>query len=98
MEHTSTNMAIIGGGIAGAWLGYRLAQRGIETVIIQSNSDPDTPRVSERAAVVINSRLLDGVINSPLPGGGADLSSLLADETGTQDPELQPMIQSYLGQ
>ena len=70
MEYTSTNIAIIGGGIAGSWLGYRLAQRGVETVIIQSNTDPDTPKVSEGAAAVINGRLLDG---------GDVLSSLLAD-------------------
>jgi len=89
MEYTSTNIAIIGGGIAGSWLGYRLAQRGIETVIIQSNTDPDTPKVSEGAAAVINGRLLDG---------GADLSSLLADEIGTQHPELQSMVRRYLRQ
>jgi len=89
MEYTSTNIAIIGGGIAGSWLGYRLAQRGIETVIIQSNTDPDTPKVSEGAAAVINGGLLDG---------GADLSSLLADGTGTQHPELQSMVRRYLRQ
>ena len=89
MEYTSTNIAIIGGGIAGSWLGYRLAQRGVETVIIQSSTDPDTPKVSEGAAAVINGRLLDG---------GADLSSLLADEIGTQHPELQSMVRRYLRQ
>lgn len=41
MEQTVTNIVIIGAGIAGSWLAYRLAQRGIETIIIQSNTDKE---------------------------------------------------------
>jgi L-aspartate oxidase len=89
MEHTVTNIAIIGAGIAGSWLAYRLAQRGIETVIIQSNTDPDTPRLSGGAAAVIGRRLLESDDN---------MSSLLVDETGTQHPELLPLVRRYLRQ
>lgn len=89
MEQTVTNIAIIGAGIAGSWLAYRLAQRGIETVIIQSNTDPDTPRVSEEAIAVINRRLLESDDN---------ISLVFADETGTQHPELQSLVRCYLRQ
>ena len=89
MEYTVTDILIIGAGIAGSWLAYRLAQRGITTVVIQHNTDSHILRVSEGAAVVMDRRLLE--INN-------DLSSLFADETGTQHPELQPLVQRYLRQ
>lgn len=89
MEHTSTRIAIIGAGIAGSWLAYRLAQRGIETVIIQSNTDPDTPRVSEGAGALIDMRLVES---------HDDIPSLFADETGTQHPEVQSLVRRYLRQ
>lgn len=86
MENMITNVAIIGAGIAGSWLAYRLAQRGIETVMIQSNSGSDTPRLSEGAASVIDRRLLEC----------DDILSVLVDETGTQHPELQSLVQRHL--
>ncbi len=89
MQQMVTNIAIIGAGIAGSWLAYRLAQRGIETVIIHSNTDPDTPRLSDGAAAVIDRRLLESE---------DDISSLFADETGTQHPELQSLVRRYLRQ
>ncbi len=89
MTKTSTNVAIIGAGIAGSWLAYRLAQRGIETVVIRSDTAADTPTVSQGAAAVFNRSLLEDT---------GDLASLFVDETGTQHPELQPLVRRYLRQ
>jgi aspartate oxidase len=78
----STQVAILGGGIAGAWLGYRLAQQAVPTVLIAA----DTPPVSRRwAAAVIDVRLLD---ETAAP-------SLLCDSSDTQDPRLGENLQRY---
>lgn len=91
MTITSTSVIIVGTGIAGAWLAYRLAQRGIETVVISSESVENTPAVSrEWAASVINKRLVEDD-----PDSTADL---FKDASTTQHPELQPMVRRYLRQ
>jgi aspartate oxidase len=78
----STRVAILGGGIAGAWLGYRLAQQGVQTVLIAA----DTPPVSRRwAAAVLAIRLLDETA----------AESLLADSSETQDPRLGENLRAY---
>jgi succinate dehydrogenase/fumarate reductase flavoprotein subunit len=77
-----TQVAILGGGIAGAWLGYRLAQRGVETVLIAA----DVPPVSRRwAAAVMDVRVLDE----------AAATSLLTDSSGTQDHRLSEHLRTY---
>jgi 2-polyprenyl-6-methoxyphenol hydroxylase-like FAD-dependent oxidoreductase len=56
----SKQIVIVGAGIAGAGLAYRLAQRGIETVPISSEGGENTPTISRKSATsVINRRLME---------------------------------------
>lgn len=84
--HSSSQVVIVGAGIAGAWLAYRLAQRRVRTVLIRSATH-NNPQVSGMAAAVLNRRLF---------GAEPPLRTLYADETGTQHPQLQPLVQKYL--
>ncbi len=88
MNRTIAHVAIIGAGISGSWLAYRLAQRGLETVLITC-TDTDTPAVSLGAASVMHRALLDSV-DSP------KLEQVLADETTTRHPGWEPVLRKYL--
>lgn len=77
----TTQVAVVGAGIAGAWLAHRLAQRGVDTVLIQG---PTRPVSREWAAGFLSTRLLD------------DPAAALRDSSRTQDPELLNIIGAYL--
>lgn len=49
---------MVGGGVAGAWAAYRLARRGVRTVLL--SSDEDVPPVSRRWAAGLIARELAG--------------------------------------
>ncbi|NUP27268.1 MAG: FAD-binding protein [Nocardia sp.] len=88
MNRISTHTVVVGAGIAGSWLAYRLAQRGVPVVLLAAE-DADTPTVSRSAAAVFNRTLMETT-------DAQELAALLADETQTQHPELQPLIRDYL--
>ncbi|WP_328388167.1 FAD-binding protein [Nocardia sp. NBC_00416] len=88
MKQILTQVTVIGAGIAGTWLAYRLARDGVSVVMLTAGHE-DTPTVSLGAATVFNRRLMDS--RSP-----EDLANILLDETATQHPELQSLLHRYL--
>ncbi|GLZ29769.1 hypothetical protein Lesp02_19590 [Lentzea sp. NBRC 105346] len=77
----TSQVAVVGGGIAGAWLSYRLAQRGVDTVLVVG---PEPPVSREWAACVLNRQLVEDPVRA------------LEDSSGTQDPALRPLIERHL--
>ncbi|RJO75149.1 FAD-dependent oxidoreductase [Nocardia panacis] len=88
MKQTLTRTVVIGAGIAGSWLAYRLAQWGVPVVLLTAPHE-DTPNVSLGAATVFHRRLVD----DPSP---EDIAAAFADETATQHPELRPLLTDHL--
>ena len=77
VESTRSQVAIVGGGIAGAWLAYRLAQRDVPTVLI--SADACSPPLSRAwAAGLMKQRVVDcTAVTAP---------DVFADSSTTQDP------------
>ncbi|MEV4124899.1 FAD-binding protein [Nocardia sp. NPDC049707] len=88
MNRILTHTVVVGAGIAGSWLAYRLAQHGVPVVVL-SAAHHDTPTVSLRAATVFDRRLVETADRD-------ELAQVFVDETATQHPELQPMMRRYL--
>ena len=88
MRQTLTRTVVIGAGIAGSWLAYRLAKYGTPVVLLDAPHE-DTPTVSLGAATVFHRPLVES--KSP-----EDLAQVFLDETTTQHPELRPLLMRYL--
>ncbi|MFG2883407.1 FAD-dependent oxidoreductase [Streptomyces sp. NPDC048297] len=73
---TRSQVVIVGGGIAGAWLAYRLAQRAVRTVLI--SDDDQKPPLSLGAAGLINQDTINST-DRTAPAVFSDIST-------TQDP------------
>jgi aspartate oxidase len=73
---TRSQVVIVGGGIAGAWLGYRLAQRAVRTVLI--SDDDQRPPLSIAAAGLIHQDTISCTDRTA--------PSVFADTSTTQDP------------
>jgi L-aspartate oxidase len=82
-----SQVAIIGGGIAGAWLGYRLAQRGIETVLLTDDKGVE-PLSRVWAPGLIRQVVLDCTPETA--------PEVFADISGAQDPGYQAMMVDQL--
>lgn len=83
-----TSVVVIGAGIAGAWLAYRLAQRGISVLVVSADGEDHTPSVSRQwAASVLHRRLVENLETS--------IGAVFADVSGTQHPELQSTVRRY---
>lgn len=87
-EHLRAHTVIVGAGIAGSWLAYRLSQYGVDVILI-SAQDEDTPNVSRSAAMVFDRRLVE-------VGRSDELADVLADETSTQHPQLRSLLRDHL--
>ena len=89
MTTIETSVAVIGAGIAGAWLAYRLAKRGIAVLVVSADGEDHTPCVSRQwAAAVLHRRLVEEL--------EASIAAAFADVSGTQHPELQGTVRRYL--
>jgi succinate dehydrogenase/fumarate reductase flavoprotein subunit len=88
MNTTKTHVAIAGGGLAGAWLGYRLAQRQVPVALVTADT-PDLPTVSHQSLAVLSRRLLD------IGTGAEPAAELLADTSTTQHPELETTLRTH---
>ncbi len=80
-------VAVVGGGFAGSWVAYRLAQRGVRTVLI--SAEDQLPAVSRALSVgFVRRQVLDHVTT-----GGPDA---FLDSSTTQDPGYREMMAGYL--
>lgn len=84
---SSTQVAVIGGGYAGAWVAYRLAQRGVRTVLV--SADDLLPPVSRKWSAGLIRR---DVIEDAAP----DETDMFADSSGVRDPHYPAMVAKYL--
>lgn len=85
---TRTQVAIVGGGIAGAWLAYRLVQRGVPALLVRADGAEGGRPVSRQwAASVIQRALAEGAPEA--------VAGLYTDASGTQHPELQATVQRH---
>ncbi|WP_067722039.1 FAD-dependent oxidoreductase [Nocardia yamanashiensis] len=87
-EPLHTHTVVIGAGIAGSWLAYRLTQLGVDVILI-SAQDEDTPNVSRLAAMVFDRGLIEATRSG-------DPSAVLADETATRHPRLGSLLRAHL--
>jgi hypothetical protein len=71
---TRAQVVVIGAGIAGTWLAFRLARRGVRTVLIAD----DAPPLSRQAAGLIDQRVVDCTADTA--------AEVFADISTTQDP------------
>ncbi|MCE7002247.1 FAD-dependent oxidoreductase [Kibdelosporangium philippinense] len=76
---TRSQVVIVGGGIAGAWLAYRLAQREVRTVLI---ADDDRAQPLSRAAAGL-------IMQDAIHCTDRTAPSVFADSSTTQDPRYQ---------
>lgn len=84
-------VAIVGGGIAGAWLAYRLAERGISVLLVRADRMAGMRPVSRQwAASVIHRVLAEGPPDA--------VAALFTDASGTQHDELRLTVQKYFRQ
>ncbi|HEY4454164.1 MAG TPA: FAD-binding protein [Pseudonocardiaceae bacterium] len=82
---TRAAVVVIGAGIAGSWLAYRLAQRGVRTVLI---SDDDRSRpLSRQAAGMIDRRVIECTVDSA--------PEVFADGSTTQDPAYPALMVAH---
>lgn len=87
VSSTRSQVAVVGGGIAGAWLAYRLAQRDVSTVLI--SADEHSPPLSRQwAAGLMNRRVVDCAAD-PAP-------EVFADSSTTQDPAYPSMMAEHV--
>jgi aspartate oxidase len=82
-------VAIVGGGIAGAWLAYRLAQRDVPTVLIAT--EEHAPATSRQWAFGLVDRRVLGCATAPA-------ADVFADGSRTQDPAYAPMMAEYFAE
>ncbi len=77
-----TGVVVIGAGISGSWLAYRLAQRNVPVVVVAAD-DYFSP-LSHKAAGIIDQRVLDC--------DPATAPEVFADASTTQSPALQQIM------
>ncbi|WP_020672109.1 FAD-dependent oxidoreductase [Amycolatopsis nigrescens] len=80
-----SRVTVVGGGIAGAWLAYRLAQRGVRTVLV--SADEHSPPLSRQwSPGLVNRRVLDCTSDPDTA------PQVFADSSTTGDPAYPPMM------
>jgi L-aspartate oxidase len=87
-DQVRAQVTIVGGGIAGAWLGYRLVQQGIDTVLIAA-AEAHTRPVSQLAASVLYQPVL-------ADAAAAARTGALDDATTTRPPGYQSLVEEFL--
>lgn len=81
-EPLSARVVVVGGGIAGAWTAHRLAQRGVQTLLVRD--DDGIPPLSRIWA--------PGVIRRPVIDGTVPSGQLFADRSTTQHPRYRDLM------
>ena len=84
----SAPVVVVGVGIAGAWLAYRLARNGTSVVLVQAPRHAETMPTSSRAAALLHRGLFDR--------DGCEFLSQLPDSSTTRHPELVEVLRRYL--
>lgn len=82
LEPIRAQVAVVGGGIAGAWHAYRLAQYGVSTILICA--DEAVPPLSRIWA--------PGVIRKTVIDGSKSPAEVFADRSTTQDPSYRRLM------
>lgn len=86
-ETVASRVAVVGGGIAGAWTAYRLACHGVPTVLVRA--DDAVPPLSRIWA--------PGVIRRTVIDGTASPAQVFADRSTTQDSRYRKAMAERAG-
>lgn len=81
-ETVTANVAVVGGGIAGAWAAYRLAGLGVPTVLVRA--DEQLPPLSRTWA--------SGAVRRTVVDGTTAMSWTFADRSTTQHPDYRGLM------